>query len=336
MLKVRVAGTDIAGMSKNATGRTAKKMPAHGALALEASEGFVSTQHIDSISARARAYLDAGYPLHLAGPAGTGKTTLALHLAHMRGRPVALIHGNDSFNGTDLAGQDRGYKRSAVIDNYIHSVMKTEESLDLTWVENRLTRACREGHTLVYDEFNRTRAEANNILLGLLEEGLLHAPSAAGGYVSVHPEFRIILTSNPAEYAGTHKAQDALLDRLITIRCSHYDADTELAIVRASSGIDEERARKIVGLVRALRGENGEEHLPSIRSAIALARVTERVGVAASSQEPLFVDMAWDMLGSSVENIAEGDQPVTRDEFRALMDEVMPEVQPRRVRNKVA
>ena len=152
----------------------------------------------------------------------------------------------------------------------------------------------------------------------------------------MHPHFRIILTSNPAEYAGTHKAQDALLDRLITIRCSHYDAETELGIVIASSGIDPERAKKIVDLVRALRGEDGEEHLPSIRSAIALARVTVQTDVPTSAKNELFVDMAWDLLGQSVENIADGEQPVTRDEFRALIEELMPEVRTRRPRKQVA
>ncbi len=65
---------------------------------------------------------------------------------------------------------------------------------------------------------NRSRPEANNVLLAILEERLLEMPSGRvnEGYTCVHPNFRAIFTSNPEEYAGVHKTQDALLDRMIT------------------------------------------------------------------------------------------------------------------------
>ena len=42
----------------------------------EPSDSFVSTPYIESLTARALTYLEVGYALHFAGPAGTGKTTL--------------------------------------------------------------------------------------------------------------------------------------------------------------------------------------------------------------------------------------------------------------------
>ncbi|HYN79690.1 MAG TPA: hypothetical protein VES73_18060, partial [Lamprocystis sp. (in: g-proteobacteria)] len=57
----------------------------------EASETFVCTPRVEALAGRASAYLEAGFPVHLAGPAGTGKTTLAFHAAAKRGRPVKLI-----------------------------------------------------------------------------------------------------------------------------------------------------------------------------------------------------------------------------------------------------
>ena len=204
---------------------------------------------------RALGYLRAGYPINLAGPAGTGKTTLALHLAARLRQPVTLIHGDDEFGSSDLVGSDHGYRKSKLIDNFIHSVVKTEETMKTLWTDNRLTTACRYGHVLIYDEFTRSRPEANNVLLSVLGERLLNLPkkcNGGDGYLEVHPSFRAIFTSNPQEYAGVHKSQDALLDRLITIYMDHYDRETEVAITASSGGVSSEMAEQIVDLVHLL------------------------------------------------------------------------------------
>jgi len=49
------------------------------------------------LAERALAYLEVGYAVHFAGAAGTGKTTLAFHVAAKLGRPVTLIHGTMSL-----------------------------------------------------------------------------------------------------------------------------------------------------------------------------------------------------------------------------------------------
>jgi len=40
---------------------------------------FVVTPAIERVAIRALRYLKSGFPIHLRGPAGTGKTTLAMH-----------------------------------------------------------------------------------------------------------------------------------------------------------------------------------------------------------------------------------------------------------------
>ncbi|MFA6034412.1 MAG: AAA family ATPase, partial [Myxococcota bacterium] len=170
----------------------------------EPSEQFVSSSYVEQVTKRALAYARAGYTVHFSGPAGTGKTTLAFHLASLLGRPVTLIHGDDEFNSSDLVGKDSGYRKQKLVDNFIHSVLKTEESMNSLWVDNRLTTACQNGETLIYDEFNRSRPEANNAFLSVLSERVLNLPKlrrSGEGYLEVHPEFRAIFTSNPEEYA---------------------------------------------------------------------------------------------------------------------------------------
>src|SRR3989338_408440 len=169
----------------------------------EASEAFVAAPEVQDLAERALMYLRAGYPVHFSGPAGTGKTTLAFHVASKLDRTVTLIHGDDEFKTSDLIGKNDGYRKRKLYDNFIHSVVKSEEEMRTVWTDNRLTSACRNGHVLIYDEFNRSRPEANNVLLSILQEGILSAPKRSrdgSGHLEVHPDFRAIFTSNPEEY----------------------------------------------------------------------------------------------------------------------------------------
>jgi len=258
----------------------------------EASEGFVSSPYVEQLTRRALTYLDIGYPVHLAGFAGTGKTTVAFHIAAKRGRPVILIHGDDEFAGSDLIGKDVGYRKSKLIDNYIHSVLRAEENLRVLWMENRLTTACRDGYTLIYDEFNRSRPEANNVLLSVLEERMLSLPALGklqGGYLEVHPQFRAIFTSNPEEYAGVHSTPDALLDRLITMNLGHYDRETEIRIAMARSGVGRQDAQTIVDVVRELRNVGVNNRRPTIRASIAVANILVHHGAHAHLDDEYFL-----------------------------------------------
>lgn len=279
---------------------TAVRLPARVEPVMpEAGHDFVSTPYIAGLAERALAYLEAGYAVHFAGPAGTGKTTLAFHVAAKRGRPVILIYGDDEFGSSDLVGKDTGYNKSTVVDNYIHSVLKTEEHVNTCWVDNRLTTACQNGYTLIYDEFNRSRPEANNALLSVLEEKLLNLPSlrwCGPGYLEVHPDFRAIFTSNPEEYAGVHRTQDALLDRLITISLGHFDRETEIRVLMAKSGIPRLDAEVIVDVVRELRTVGVNNHRPTVRAAIAIATILSRRHARACLDDDIFSAVCHDVL----------------------------------------
>ena len=272
----------------------------------EPSNSFVTTPFVEQLARRALTYLQAGYPIHFAGAAGTGKTTVAFHVAAQLGRPVSLIHGDDDFGSSDLVGQDSGYRRHKVIDNYIHSVVKTEEEMKSLWLENRLTTACQNGDTLIYDEFNRSRPEANNPFLSIFSERILNLPKlrrSGSGYLQVHPDFRAIFTSNPEEYAGVHKTQDALMDRLITIQLEHYDRETEIQITIARSGIGQADAEIIVDLVRKLRRVGVCNSRPTIRAAIAIARILALRGVHAQGEDPTFQWACRDVLSSETAKV---------------------------------
>ena len=274
------------------------------------SAGFIETPAIKKIVNRAMSYLEAGFPVHLTGPSGTGKSTLAMYLADKLNQPLMLMFGDEELGTSDLVGDKTGYHRKKLIDNFIHSVLKTEEDISQHWVDNRLTTACREGFTLIYDEFNRSRPEANNALLSVLEEGILTLPPTEKetGYIKVHPNFKAIFTSNPHEYAGVHKTQDALLDRMITIHLDYFDEETEQAIVIARTDITSEDAKKIVGFLRDIRQVPGLHQAISIRPGIIIGKVLMQKKVPAEKHNPLFVDICVDVFVSGRHNNHERKQ----------------------------
>jgi nitric oxide reductase NorQ protein len=304
---------------KAASANMVRIQPEEDNILPEASEGFVSSSGVEQVTQRALAYLRAGYPVHFAGPAGTGKTTIAFHVAAKRNRPVTLIHGDDEFVSSDLVGRDAGYRKSKLIDNFIHSVLKTEEEMQSLWVDNRLTTACQNGETLIYDEFNRSRPEANNALLSILSEGILNLPKlrkSGAGYLEVHPEFRAIFTSNPEEYTGVHRTQDALMDRLITIHLGHYDLATEIQITMAKSGISR------TDIVRELRGFGVNNHRPTIRACIAIARVLTLQGGHAIREDPDFLWICRDILNTDTAKVTREGQPLMMQKVDEVIQKV--------------
>lgn len=268
--------------------------------------GFVETPYIKNLVARAFVYLNAGFPVHLRGVSGTGKTTLALHLASKIGRPAVLIHGDEGYTTSDLVGGQHGYRFKRVVDNFISRVHKTEEDMHKRWMDSRLTIACKYGFTLLYDEFTRSRPEANNVLLSVLQERIMGLPTQREGnecYLTVHPDFRAIFTSNPEEYAGVHKASDALRDRMITMDLESFDRETEIAITMAKSGLKRNAVEKIVDVVRGLRETGKYEFAPTIRGAIMIAKSLRVNNGNVAPTDPHFLAICRDILASETSRL---------------------------------
>lgn len=282
---------------------------------------FVSTPTIERIARRALRYLQSGYSIHLRGPAGTGKTTLALHLADLLSRPIMLLFGDDEFKTSDLIGNQAGYTRKKVVDNFIHSVVKVEDEVRQNWVDSRLTLACREGFTLVYDEFNRSRPEVNNVLLSALEEKLLVLPPSGNRpeYLRVNPHFKAILTSNPDEYAGVHGTQDALLDRLITIHMPELDELSQQQILVQKLGIEVSQASMIVRLVRAFRSQTAFNGTSSLRPCIMIANICHEHGIPIMAEDADFRDTCSDILLSRITDDLSSATHLLWDLFNGLI-----------------
>ncbi|MGF1469973.1 MAG: AAA family ATPase [Sandaracinaceae bacterium] len=269
-----------------------------GALSLPPT--LYENAELRSLRSRALAYARAGVAVHFRGRAGMGKTTLALEVARALGRPVALVTGDHALDSARLLGHAVGEDTVRTHDRYVQRVTRTQASTRTSWSDGILTTALAEGHTLVYDEFTRTPAETNNVLLSALEERLLvlTTPLREQPVIRAHAEFRVILTSNPDEYAGVGPAPDALLDRMVTFEVRGLGAVAEAAMIAARTGIPPEDAAVVARLVDELRRSLPPDHPPSLRTAVMIGRLLRALGIRACATEDRFVQVCLDVLGA--------------------------------------
>lgn len=280
------------------------------------SRTIVQDEKMEDLLSRSLQYMKAGYPIHFTGPSGTGKTSLALHLAKRRKKPIMLIHGNHELNNKDLIGDFTGYTSKKVVDNYVRSVYKSDESVTETWKDGRLLEAVKNGYTLIYDEFTRSKPATNNIFLSILEEGILplYGTKMTEPFIRVHPEFAVIFTSNPEEYAGVYQTQDALLDRLITIFIDHKDREREAAILSEKVDIDKKDAIAITTLVAELRKKCKGDSGPSLRASFMIAQLAVQQQIPIDGEDPAFQRLCLDILGHQISRCIETSDPIKEAE----------------------
>ncbi|WP_191559728.1 gas vesicle protein GvpN [Metabacillus idriensis] len=288
------------------------------------ARALIQDDETKDILKRSLQYLKAGYSVHFTGPSGAGKTSLALALAKKRKRPIMLMHGNHELNNKDLIGDFTGYTSKKVVDQYVRSVYKKDESVSEMWKDGRLLEAVKNGYTLIYDEFTRSRPTTNNIFLSILEEGVLplYGSKLTEPFVRVHPDFAVIFTSNPAEYAGVYDTQDALLDRLITMFIDYKDVERETMIVTEKTDVEESEARAITTLVMNLREScsNDKNNGPSLRASIMIAKLASEQDIPIDGEDADFQSLCIDILCHPISRCLDSEDSKAKAE-KLIIDE---------------
>lgn len=278
------------------------------------NEEFIITPYLSNIITLANNYINSGFPVHFTGPTGIGKTSIAAYIAKELKRPITIIRGHHDLTVFDLIGKVDGYKKKELIDNYVHSVYKKEIELETSWVNGELVNAVKQGHLLIYDEFTRTKPEVNNIFLYILEEKMLplYGTNEQEKYIPVHKDFSVIFTSNPVEYSGVYKSQDALLDRMVTISLNYLDQETEIEILQRKYGLTTTEAKIINKLVSNIRNHCTRKNIigPSLRASMMIAKIAKTLQMEINPKNRQFQRICYDVMWNNLSRCFNNDMQI--------------------------
>ncbi len=202
----------------------------------------------------------SGRHILLEGPVGVGKTLLARSLAEYLSRDFVRVDGDERLNESKLIGYwdppvvlKRGYVNDA-------------------FIPGPLTRAATKGAVLFINELNRLPESAQNALLPVMDEGIIHIPHL--GTIRAREGFLIIATQNPEEDIGVLRLSEALKDRFVLVKLGYPGREEEISIVRRHiPDVDLKTAEISVDIVRRTREHPSISRGGSVRSSIDLAKI---------------------------------------------------------------
>ena len=126
------------------------------------------------------------------------------------------------------------------------------------------------------DEINRAPPRTQAALLEAMQE---HRVTVAGTSMALPEPFFVLATQNPIEQEGTYALPEAQLDRfLFDIRIGYPGEEDEVAILRATTGVEREALQPVINADEARALQLLAREVPAadaaLRFAAALARAT--------------------------------------------------------------
>ena len=196
-------------------------------------------------------------PVLLKGPTGCGKSRFVRHMAARLGRPLYTVACHDELSASDLMGR---------------FLIRGDETI---WQDGPLTRAVREGGIAYLDEIVEARKDVTVILHPLADDRRELPLDKTGELLAAPPEFMLVVSYNPGYQNLFKNLKPSTRQRFVAISFDFPAPELESRIVAAESGLDADRAHRLVELGRALRALGGHdlEEVASTRLVVNAARL---------------------------------------------------------------
>ena len=214
------------------------------------------------------------------GPAGSGKTELALLAAKKLGLQAHVYDMGSMYDPiSDLLGVHRMTEKGSVFDFA------------------QFTQDIQKEGIIILDELSRATPAVNNILMPMMDNRRTLRVEMAGSRdtreIPVHPKCRFISTANiGTEYVGTNQMDLALLDRHEVIETDYMPAEEEIHMLVKKFKIPQVDAVNIVNVAKTIREINsrGDIELPiTTRETIRAARKVSDGYTAMKAMERVFL-----------------------------------------------
>lgn len=182
---------------------------------------------------------DSLIPVLLKGPTGCGKTRFVEHMAWRFKRPLVTVSCHDDLTASDLVG------RYLITDN------------ETVWVDGPLARAVRAGAICYLDEVVEARKDTTVVIHPLADDRRLLPIDKRGELLQAPPEFMLALSYNPGYQSLVKDLKQSTRQRFVAIEFGYPDAVLEAKIVVKESGLDADRADRLVRLAHMTRNLKG-------------------------------------------------------------------------------
>ena len=238
--------------------------------------------------AKALAAVASNRHLLIEGVAGIGKTVIAMALARHFNRGFFKVDGDERYTEHKLTGW------------FDPTLVVTRGYSTETFIPGPLSQAMTDGSFLFINELNRLPEGTQNVLLPAMDEGQIVIPKL--GTVTAKPGFLVVATQNPEEFVGTGRLGEALQDRFVWLHLDYQTEIEERKIVKKETKCEDETTVAIaVRIARKTREEPEIRHGASVRAAIDITQLIQRLSENASLNPDAWVKVAIMALATKIQ-----------------------------------
>ncbi len=174
-------------------------------------------------------------PVLIKGPTGCGKTRFIEYMGEKLNRKVYTVVCHDDLSAADLLG------RHLIDEN------------GTFWQDGPLTKAVRNGGICYLDEIIEARKDTTVVLHSLADYRRVLPIDRTGELIEAHPDFMLVVSYNPGYQNVLKGMKPSTKQRFISLEFNYPKPDIEKDILIKESGIDEERATKLVSIAGDIR-----------------------------------------------------------------------------------